>query len=395
MEPSYGLDPGILNTGDFLFHGPMVAGQAPMVKAWCHCYNRPMEPWTLTPDPDEVGLRLDIVLARRFPAISRRTWKTAIEAGKVLVNLREAGPSLVLTPTMTVSSTVTPTAPETLILSPAQDLARVLDLLTPVISPVMSTKNQTSQLLYLNDFIAVNKPGGIPCHPNTSDSGDTLANALAALTPGFATAGPKPLEGGLLNRIDTGTSGLVLGASSPEAWAFWHEALGESDEAYHCKEYLAILEGNILDWPGTASGGWTTDWPIAHHHSKHDRGVAVGSSGAQEHRGQGRPARTRWEILEAGSRASLVKACLSKAQYHQIRVHAAAMGHPLIGDGVYWRFAAAQEKHAIAGDFSGVRHGLHAWKIRLETKNGTLSLCAPVPTDFRNAVLARGLRISW
>lgn len=354
-----------------------------------------METTILTPHEEESGLRLDLLLARRYPQISRRSWKAALDAGRVKVNGRAASPGLAISPGMRIELALDVLAPGKPGLGPDPELARILTVGPPVLVRLMHRGAQISPDGFLDGLMTVNKPGGLPCHPNGSDSGGTLANALVALEPGFATAGPKPLEGGLLNRLDTGTSGLVLAASTTQAWTRWQHYLDQDEETSHHKEYLVIVEGNINRFPEARSGSWQSDWPIAHHGHKQDRAVALGSPQAQEHRGQPRAARTWWKVLDATNEASLLLARVVKAQFHQIRVHAAAMGHPLLGDSVYHLPRALRGERGEVFPGPGPRHGLHAWKMALETENGTLELCAPVPSDFVAAVEACGLRISW
>lgn len=328
---------------------------------------------TLTIGPGQDPVRLDIYLRDRFPGVSRARWKAALARSLVTVNGRPAPPGLILVPGMDIAIEAALIEAKSLTPDPA----------------LASTLSQGRSLIIVgpgqgpHGLLAVDKPGGLPCHPNTFDSGGTLVNALAALWPGFASAGPHALEGGLLNRLDTGTSGLVLAAADPVTWAPCHELL--SRDGAVTKTYLAL----VADGPDLAAGASFQEvtWPIAHHKTRQDRAVAAGSPGAAPHRGTPRSARTVWRVLARGRGLALVEVRVDRAQFHQVRVHMAALGHPLVGDMVYG-------SPALPGLAAG-RHCLHAWRCRIiMADQGTLELEAPLPTDFLDLMETGGISLS-
>jgi 23S rRNA pseudouridine1911/1915/1917 synthase len=203
------------------------------------------------------------------------------------------------------------------------------------------------------DFVAVAKPAGVPSHPLAAGETGTAANALVARFPECGGASAAPREGGLVHRLDTATSGVLLAARSPQAWAALRQALADPS----CEKiYLAEVRG-------TAGAGQSLE-PIGR----------AGRRGERVRVGGGRsplPAHTAWELLEARGDTSLVRVRLSKGRAHQVRAHLAAAGHPIAGDPLYGAGAA--------GDAAGLR--LHAWSIRFRhPRTGqTISVEAPPP----------------
>jgi 23S rRNA pseudouridine1911/1915/1917 synthase len=216
-------------------------------------------------------------------------------------------------------------------------------------------------VLYLDDFLfAVDKTAGLPCHPLRSQERRTVANAVVARFPEQAELEPRR-EVGLVHRLDNETGGVLLFARSPEAL---ERLRGLSQGGKMKKSYLAWVHGCL-------SGKGKIDWPIGHH-SKNPKKMCVATSKAEAERLRARPARTEYESLETGTEASLLRLVIRSGSRHQIRVHLAALGHPIFGDRVY-------------GNRDGLnRHLLHAWKLafRHPWNQRGLQICAPPPEDF-------------
>jgi len=203
------------------------------------------------------------------------------------------------------------------------------------------------------DWVAIAKPAGIPSHPLRAAETGTAANALVARFPECADAAADPREGGLVHRLDTGTSGVLLAARNAPAWAALRRALAEPD----CEKiYLAEVRG--------AAGAGTS----------HEAIGRAGRRSARVRVGGGRnplPATTRWEPRELRQGTTLLAVHLSKGRAHQVRAHLAAAGHPLVGDPLY----------GSAGTDTGAPLHLHAWSVRFrDPQSGRpISIEAPPP----------------
>lgn len=209
--------------------------------------------------------------------------------------------------------------------------------------------------------VVVHKPPQLPSAPIRGGERGTLANGVVAKYPETASVGADPREPGLVHRLDTDTSGLVIVARSQAAFDELKAALREGRVEKH---YLAIVA------PGSGSGraasvasegaladSGTIDVPIAPH-PKDKRRVFACVHPRDVHRLKPRDAQTeyrvvkRWETADGDARV-LVDATASKALRHQIRVHFAAVGAPLVGDGLYGGPSAPELG----------RHALHASKV--------------------------------
>src|SRR5262249_33289209 len=152
------------------------------------------------------------------------------------------------------------------------------------------------------------------------------------------------------------------------------------------KSYLACVYG---DFPAYAEARF----PIAHHASKANRMTALPYSGAVPHksaagpaRGRPRPASSDFVLLKSFGDFSAVSVRCTSALMHQVRVHAAALGHPIVGDKIYRH----KDLEDSGDNFGFTRHALHAWRIRIvrpgsENPATLLELEAPLPEDFRRA----------
>ena len=172
--------------------------------------------------------------------------------------------------------------------------------------------------LYADDaLVAVDKPAGLATHPLRAGERGTLANALVARHPECALVADDPREGGFAHRLDTETSGVLLAARTRAAWQSLRRAFGDGAVA---KEYLALVAG---DPPPSG----TIEVPLVH------AGRRVRVAGDRDL--DRLAARTDFETLARGDGVALVRARSSSGRMHQIRVHLAHRGHPLVGDALY------------------------------------------------------------
>ncbi|GMA17546.1 RluA family pseudouridine synthase [Deinococcus metallilatus] len=229
-------------------------------------------------------------------------------------------------------------------------------------------------VLYEDDhLIAVNKPPGMVTHPAPSVTSGTLVNALLGrmtLPEQPGAEGPDGYRPGIVHRLDKDTSGVIVVAKTVEAHARLAAAFKDRDTR---KTYLAIAAGT---WK--APGPVHVNAPIGRHPTARQR-MTVGGASPRE-------AQTLFTPLEAhpdghGRTLALVRAQPRTGRTHQIRVHLAHLGSPILGDPVYGRESAVMPRHALHAHFLTLPHPVTGEPLHLH---------APVPDDLLNAWVALG-----
>jgi 23S rRNA pseudouridine1911/1915/1917 synthase len=205
-----------------------------------------------------------------------------------------------------------------------------------------------------DDLAVINKPAGMVVHPAPGHYSGTLVHALLGRGGGWSVVGGAARPG-IVHRLDRGTSGLIAVARNDAAHRALASQLGDRTLS---RTYLAITRGRVEPDAGELEG------PIARH--PHDRKRMAVVAG-------GRFARTRYQVVERRRAHTLLRCDLDTGRTHQIRVHLAAMGHPVAGDSDYGGREAGAE-----------RPMLHAWKLRLRhpRTGAEMSFEAPPPQDF-------------
>lgn len=214
--------------------------------------------------------------------------------------------------------------------------------------------------------LVADKPAGQPTAPLRPGETGTLASALLGHYPELEGVGYGPREPGLIHRLDTETSGLVVAARTEAAFDALRAALQEERIG---KEYLLVCASEGLPDRGTI------EHPITNH-PKDKRRVYVCVHPRDVMRYAPRPALTRFEVVRRVGEWALVRATAPVAIRHQIRAHFAAIEHPLAGDALY---APSEATHPIA------RHALHAARVVFDG-GGDASLsfdvASPLPADM-------------
>lgn len=205
------------------------------------------------------------------------------------------------------------------------------------------------QYLYNSGAVfAVYKPAGVHSVQLPDGGGDSIAALLIESRPQLAGAGKSPYDGGLVQRLDFSTSGVLLGASTPEAWSALFEQLSHGGVL---KEYLACVEGRLTKEESVASfiGSPNRGAKKMHSYQKDPGAKARALFGT-----------TRFKPLsyDQERNVSLVVAAASPARRHQVRLHANAIGHPLVGDSLYGSTTTLGEIAPAARDFF-----LHSWLV--------------------------------
>ena len=211
------------------------------------------------------------------------------------------------------------------------------------------------------DVVVLNKAPGVPVHPGPGHYSDTVGNYLLHYYDQEGTEGDfHPVH-----RLDRGTSGLLVVARHPHAQEVLKEQL--HTDGFR-REYLAVCQGA----PEPPAG--TVDAPL---------GPKPGSLVEQMVRPNGKPARTHYEVVKAGENCALVCLVLDTGRTHQIRVHLAHLGHPLVGDFLY----GTEEPDRIP------RPALHSHRLtfRHPITGQEMSFTAPVPPDMKRLMEQEGL----
>ena len=291
---------------------------------------------TIELDRGDAGVRVDRVLLRHLghvPRISRNQIQKWIEIGDVLINGS----------------------------APPRSAWRVqsgdeLRVRVPEIRAKQRPKAERIAIDVLyedDDLLIVNKPPGMVVHPSYKNATGTLMNGILARVDRWP-AGSKP---GLLGRLDKFTSGVVVVTKRPAVHAILQRAM---DARRVDKDYLAIVHGKPTPVRGTIDLALDRDpWDR--------RRIVVTDRGGQ-------PSVTKYERLDFGGGCSLVRCRLITGRTHQIRVHLAARGWPIVGDATYGK---------RGDDFP--RQALHAWRVafRHPVDKTDLAIEAPMPSDMK------------
>jgi 23S rRNA pseudouridine1911/1915/1917 synthase len=216
--------------------------------------------------------------------------------------------------------------------------------------------------------IVVNKPGGVLCHPLHADERDTVMNAVVARFPDVATVGEKPLEGGLLHRLDNGTSGALLIARNRGTFDKLRDAIRAGRIA---RRYEALVAGAVDE-------KIEIDQPIAHH-AKNARKMIVGDPSSANPKRAGRAATTMVEPIRRIGEFTLLSIAPRTGSRHQIRVHLASVGHPIVGDTLY----GGPANDALARG----RFWLHLCDVAFDSPAvGHVKVSAPLPSDLKELI---------
>jgi 23S rRNA pseudouridine1911/1915/1917 synthase len=208
--------------------------------------------------------------------------------------------------------------------------------------------------------LVVEKPAGQATAPLRSDEAGSLASALVGHYPDLAGIGYSGREPGLVHRLDTDTSGLVIVARTAAAFDKLRDALQAERIT---KEYLLICKSEGLPDEGTI------EHPIANH-PKDKRRVYPCIHPRDVMRYSPRPALTRFTVVRRHGPLALVKATAPRAVRHQIRAHFASIGHPLVGDTLYGE------------DSTMSRHALHASRVAFDEASMAFDVASELPPDM-------------
>ena len=280
--------------------------------------------------------RIDKALAKAFPEAGRKALAALFDEGAVKIGGKRAkkGDRVVAGDVIEVAH------------APASG-----DALRPIAEP-----RELDVLLERADLVAIAKPAGVPSQPLRAGELGTIANAIAARWPECAAIGDDPRDGGLVHRLDIGTSGVLVAARTAAAYRTLRDAFGAGQ--VH-KEYLALVEGRPVSRD--------SDAPLL------QRGNHVVIDYAE-----GLAAYTAFAVERASPTHALVRCTAQTGRMHQVRAHLAHVGAPIAGDTLYGG-------HTLPGHDGFF---LHAAVLRVPPD---LSITAPLPARFTAALGACGL----
>lgn len=284
---------------------------------------------------NDKGKRLDIYIAENFNELSRTMIKKLIESNNILVNDKSEKVSYKVQANDNISIDV-PEAKETKL--KAQEIP--LDIIYED-----------------SDIIVINKPKGMVVHPANGNPDGTLVNAILSICKNSLSGIGGELRPGIVHRLDKDTSGLIIVAKNDKAHINMSEQIKERNVK---KTYIALVRGNVPEEEATIN------MPIGRS-TKDRKKMAVTKNGKQ--------AITHFKVLKRYSKYTLLEIKIETGRTHQIRVHMAEIGYPVVGDAVY---SNGKNEFGIEGQM------LHAYKLEFmhPITNKHMELTAPLPQYF-------------
>lgn len=293
----------------------------------------------------EVGQRLDIFITSKTN-ITRSQIQKLIEDGSVLVNGRIVSQNYRVKTNDVITLTISDKETESLIPEPI---------------PL--------EILYKDDYlVVVNKPAGMVVYPSAGHNQGTLMNALSHHCKKLASVG-RPLRPGVIHRLDKDTSGVMVVALNDEAY---YNLVEQFRQRTITRRYIALVYGNLKEDKGEIT-------------------LKIGRSQSERKKmstraRKGKEAITRWKALERFSNATLIEAKLGTGRTHQIRVHFASTGHPVLGDRIYGKKVELEVKAKKKILFP--RQMLHAELLGFThpATDKYLEFSSPLPEDMTQKI---------
>ena len=296
------------------------------------------------------GVRLDRALAEALPGLSRERLKSLIKGGRVV----DASGTILWDPSAKAA------APGT------------IEVRLPAAVPTHNVAQDMGLVIAFEDehLIVIDKPAGMVVHPAAGNFDGTMVNALLHHCAGQLSGIGGVARPGIVHRIDKDTSGLIVAAKHDRA----HEGLAKQFAAHSIdRRYLAIATGR----PMPANG--TVDEPLGRSNTNRKKMAVVAAD-------RGKRAVTHYRTIEPLHHASLVECRLETGRTHQVRVHMAHIGHPLVGDPVYGRARKPLSDILKARNFARqALHAAHLGFIHPVTGN-SIALDSTLPADMRELI---------
>jgi 23S rRNA pseudouridine1911/1915/1917 synthase len=307
--------------------------------------------FTILVDTPDSGKRLDLYIASFISDCSRSAATNLIRNGKIRVQGMVRKPGYRIKAGDEICGCIPPPTP-------------ILSKPEPIPIDILHEDD---------DIIVVNKQPGLVVHPAPGHHSGTLVNALLYHCPKLEGIGGE-LRPGIVHRLDKDTSGVLVVAKNDRT----HHHLSRQFKSRRVeKEYLALVYGKMESDSGSVS------LPIGRH--------PVDRKKMSTNSRKSRVAETTWQVRERFVLASLIEVNLITGRTHQIRVHCAAIGHPVMGDSVYGPRKTGKNVTYGKNLFGSVpRQMLHAWRIVLAhpVTEAMVSFEAPIPSDMQAVITA-------
>jgi 23S rRNA pseudouridine1911/1915/1917 synthase len=305
-------------------------------------------------EPAHAGWRLDRALAASIPTLSRERLKNLIRTGAV-----ETAGTALRDPATKVQGN--------------EDLK----IAVPEPTPAHNVAQDIPLRVVFEDehLLVIDKPAGLVVHPAAGNPDGTLVNALLHRCGGSLSGIGGVARPGIVHRIDKDTSGLLVVAKTDVA----HEGLARQFAAHTIeRRYLAIVTGV----PKASEG--KVDAPLARSTTNRKKIAIVDG-------GRGKRAVTHWRLLTVLKDAALVECRLETGRTHQVRVHMASLGHPLVGDPVYGR--SGKTHGSLLKELGFHRQALHAAELGFihPVTKSRLSFASAMPADMQELFNALGV----
>ena len=299
-------------------------------------------------EQESAGKRIDKFLVREFFLYSRGEIIRKIKKGDVLVNKKIIKPSYILEEGDYIM---------------LENFSREQED-----NSLVANSEMVLDVIFENeDIIVINKQEGIQVHPSFNEKTNTLVNAIFSRYPEIASvhdaSDDAEMRPGVVHRLDKDTSGVMVIARNLRAFSALKEKF---KERLIEKQYLAITEGTFKEKEGKI------EKPIARSSSYRKQIIARKNTKTIV-----RPAETRYKVISEHGEYSLVEVTPKTGRMHQIRIHLASIGHPVVGDKLYVGNPLDKKSK------SAKRQLLHAQKLKFELLGQQYEFSAPVPQDFQ------------
>ncbi len=295
-----------------------------------------IENWLVT--EEYVGMRLDQAINKKFPDISRNIAQEMIKNGEIKANNSIVKASLKLK---------------------IGDNIEINHRTDDLNTEIQATEMNFPILYEDDDIIVINKPYGLVVHPGAGNEKVTVVSALLSHTNLSPIGAPD--RPGIVHRLDKETSGIMVLAKNKEA----HKNLADQFASHELeKEYIAIIQGHIVNQKGRIQVAIERD-PV---HRQRMKATSADN---------GRMAISIFEVMEYLKNSTLVKVQILTGRTHQIRVHMAFTGHPLLGDTTYG-----------GRKYGNNEHFLHSHKLTFKhpISGKTMTFEAELPVRFKQVI---------